>query len=85
MTEEQYTEAIAIHNRIVALQEAKKHVYNSNNYKLGYKYRMPDNSYREVPEWILRPISDLLDKHAAMIREEIDREIKELTERIKQI
>lgn len=50
MTEEQYTEAIAIHSRLEALQEAKKHVNNSNNYKLGYKYRMPDNSYREVPE-----------------------------------
>ena len=85
MTEEQYTEVIAIHNRFVALQETKKHIENSSNYKLSYKYRMPDNSYRDIPEWILRPISDLLDRHDAMIREEIDREIKELTERIKQI
>ena len=85
MTEEQYTEAIAIHNRLVALQDVKKHIMDSSNYKLSYKYRMPDNSYREAPEWILRPISDILDKHDAMIREEIDREIKELTARIKQI
>lgn len=85
MTEEQYTEAIAIHNRLVALQDTKKNINNSSNYKLSYKYRMPDNSYRETPEWILRPISDILERHDAMIREEIDREIEELTARIKQI
>ena len=85
MTEEQYTEAIAIHNRLVALQDAKKHIKNSRDYRLSYNYRMSDNSYREAPEWVLRPISDILDRHDAMIREEIDREIKELTERIKQI
>lgn len=85
MTKEQYIEAIAIHNRLVALQDANKQIKNGRDYRLSYRRRMSDNSYGEAPEWVVQQISDILDRHDAMIREEIDREIKELTERIKQI
>lgn len=85
MTEEQYIEAIAIHQRLEALQEVKRCIENKKEHRLYYCYKLSQNEYRTCTEWRLRPIAELLDKHDAMIREEIDREIKDLTERIKQI
>ncbi|MBR2862414.1 MAG: hypothetical protein IKB97_02480 [Bacteroidaceae bacterium] len=85
MTEEQYTEAIAIHSRLEALQEVKRCIKIKEEHRLYYCYKLSQNEYETCSEWTLRPIADLLDRHDAMIREEIDREIEELTERIKQI
>lgn len=85
MTEEQYTEAIAIHSRLEALQEVKRCIENKKEHRLYYCYKLSQNEFRTCTEWRLRPIAELLDKHDAMIREEIDREIEELTARIKQI
>ena len=74
MTEKQSTEIITIHNRLVELQNIRRELLETDKYRLSYG-----------PSWTREPISDILDRHDAMIREEIDREIKELTERIKQI
>ena len=70
----QYIEAIAIHQRLVELQNIRRELLETDKYRLYYG-----------PSWTREPISDILDRHDAMIREEIDREIKELTARIKQI
>lgn len=85
MTEEQYTEAIAIHSRLEALQEVKRCIESKKEHRLYYCYKLSQNEYKTCTEWRLRHIAELLDKHDDMIREEIDREIKELTARIKQI
>ena len=74
MTEVQYIEAIAIHQRLVELQNIRRELLETDKYRLSYG-----------PTWMREPISDILDRHDAMIREEIDREIKELTARIRQI
>lgn len=74
MTEEQYEEVIAIHQRLVELQNIRRGLLETDKYRLPYG-----------PSWTREPKSDILERHDAMIREEIDREIKELTARIKQI
>lgn len=85
MTEEQYVEAIAIHQRLVALQECLRFLDKSNSPKLTYSYEPYVNEIRLCPEWKMQPLAEILDKHDTMIREEIKREIEELTARIKQI
>ena len=85
MTEEQYIEAIAIHQRLVALQESLRFLNKSNSPKLTYSYELHINEIKLCPEWKMQPLTEILNKHDAMIREEIYREIEELTARIKQI
>lgn len=85
MTEEQYIEAIAIHSRLVALQECRLFLEKRNNPKLTYSYEPYVNEIKLCPGRKMQPLAEILDRHDAMIREEIDREIEELTARIKQI
>ncbi|MBO5134774.1 MAG: hypothetical protein J6C15_06475 [Bacteroidaceae bacterium] len=84
MTEEQYTEAIAVHSRLEALQECRRFL-DKNNTKLTYSYEPYVNEVKLCPGRKMQPLAEILDKYDAMIREEIKREIEELTERIKQI
>lgn len=85
MTEVQYKEAIAINSRLEALQECLRFLDKNNNPKLTYSYEPYVNEVKLCPGRKMQPLAEILDKHDAMIREEIKREIEELTERIKQI
>ena len=85
MTEAQYKEAIAIHSRLLALQECLRFLDKSNNPKLTYSYEPYVNKIDVCPGWKMIPLAEILNKHDAMIREEIKREIEELIARIEQI
>lgn len=58
---------------------------NKNRTKLTYSYEPHVNEIKLCPEYKVQPLAAILDKHNAMIREEIKREIEELTRRIEQI
>lgn len=78
MTQEQYNRAVMISHRIADLERLKRDLSPKKERRLTYV----DNEYSPLPEWLMRNISDLLDKHDAMIRNEIDFEIKTLMEEV---
>lgn len=84
MTEEQFNEAVRINNRIGELEEVKKEISSLPNNKLSYiqKGDSIHDDWRIVSDWIMRLISDILDRHDVQIREEIDEEIKKLKKNI---
>ncbi len=76
MTEEQYNEAIKIHDRLGELEEALKAIKGTDNHKLSYLEKRSNGNYDSiVSEYSLRPIGDILDRHDIAIREEISDEI----------
>lgn len=78
MTQEQYNRAVMISHRIADLERLKRDLSPSKYRRLTYV----DNEYSPLPEWQMTHISDLLDKHDAMIRKEIDIEISTLMEEV---
>lgn len=84
MTEEQFNEAVRINNRIGELEEVKKKISLSTYNRLSYIQK--DGSIHDdwtiVGEWIMKDISDILDRHDQQIRQEIDEEIEKLKKEI---
>lgn len=78
MTQEQYNRAVMISHRIADLERLKRDLYPSTERRLTYV----DKEYHPLPEWLMKHISDILDKHDAMIRKEIDFEINTLMEEV---
>lgn len=77
MTEEQFHRAVRINDRLEELARVKKEIDNTSKHRLWYAYKGCDD-YRLTSEWVMKYISDLLDKHDLMIRQEIDNEIEQL-------
>ena len=84
MTQEQYKRAVEIGNELTALNETKDNIKKTGKHRLWYAYNDGefDSEWRLTPEWAMRNISDILDKHDIMIRQEIDEEIEKLKKEI---
>lgn len=81
MTDEQYKRAVQIHERLNELQKVKKEIEGTREHRLWYAEK-GSSEWRLTPEWAMRYISDILDKHDIMIRQEIDDEIEKLKKEI---
>ena len=84
MTEEQYKRAVQISNRIETLNNVKKEIEGTRDHRLWYAEKSISSSdFRLCSEYRMRDISDILDKHDLMIRQEIDDMIEQLKAEIK--
>lgn len=90
MTQEQYNRAVRITHRLNALESAKNSL-ESQRYKLGYLCDAPiaggaTNPINQlgttVISFAMDRLTDILDCHDKMIREEIDAEIEKLKKEI---
>lgn len=86
MTDEQFTRAVEIHNRLEALERVKREItpaYNSDTKIMLSYIEKRESRYGACAPSTLRIISELLDKHDEMIRQEIADEINNLLDEIK--
>lgn len=81
MTDEQYKRAVQIHERLDELQKVKKEIEGTRGHRLWYAEKY-SSDWRLTTEWVMRYISELLDKHDTMIRAEIEEEISDLLNEI---
>lgn len=77
MTKEQFLRAVQINGRLENLARVKKEIDDTSKHRLWYAWK-GQSDYRLTPEWVMKYISELLDKHDLMIRQEIDEEIERL-------
>ena len=77
MTPEQYKRAVEINERISELEKVKKEIKETTKHRLWYAEKC-ERDWKLTSEWVMRYISELLDKHDTAIRQEIDEEIKRL-------
>ena len=84
MTPQLYVRVVKIHKRIEELKETKEHIADKSEHRLYFAYKC-DDEFRCCPDWSMRPIADLLDKHDKMIRQEIDDEIERLNKEIAEL
>lgn len=84
MTREQYNRAVQINNRIGELEKVKDTINQTTKHRLWYASNSGEfgSSWSLVSEWTMRDISEILDKHDVMIRQEIDEEIERLKSEI---
>jgi hypothetical protein len=86
MTEEQYIRAVQISNRIETLNNVKKEIEGTRDHRLWYAVKSRSSSdFSLCSEYRMRDISDILDKHDLMIRQEIDDMIEQLKAEIKEL
>lgn len=86
MTEEQYIRAVQINNRIETLNNVKKEIEGTRDHRLWYAEKsLSSSDFRLCSEYRMRDISDILDKHDLMIRQEIDDKIEQLKAEIKEL
>ena len=78
MTEEQYKRVCEINARIVELNNVKEEIEG-----LRLTYCAYTGEWNLRPMWKLARIRNILDKHDAMIRQEIEDELKKLYDEIK--
>ena len=77
MTQEQYRRAVKINERLEELERVKKEIDEKTKHRLWYAWK-GESDWRLTSEWVMKYISELLDKHDLMIRQEIDEEIERL-------
>lgn len=84
MTQEQYKRAVEIGKELADLNDTKENIKKTREHRLWYAYNDGEfgSEWRLTPEWAMRNISDILDKHDIMIRQEIDEEIEKLKKEI---
>lgn len=82
MTQEVFKRVVSINSRLKALEDAKKQITATVKHRLSYLYKSCNGGYSLCPDWAMNPISDILDRHDAMIRQEIDEEIESLKKEI---
>ena len=82
MTNEQYNRAVEINQRLKELESVKKEINDSSKYLLTY---CEADDYKPCYRWTMVYISDILDRHDKMIREEIDNEIEKLKNEVKEL
>lgn len=89
MTKEQFQTAIRLHERLEALGEVKKEIAETEKHRLWYAKRYDPmcgtTKWDTVSEYAMRSISDIIDRHDKMIREEIDEEIVEIKRQIEEL
>lgn len=89
MTPEQFNTAIKLHHRLEALSNVKKEIANTREHRLWYAESyspMSGTTYWDtVSECAMQSISDILDRHDQMIRQEIDDEIAKITKQIEEL
>ena len=86
MTPEQYQRALQIGERLDNLARVKKEIDDTTKHRLWYAEKSSSGSdYRLTSEWVMRYISELLDKHDLMIRQEIEEEIEQLKAEIENL
>lgn len=89
MTQEQFNTTIRLHERLEALGEVKKEIEETEKHRLWYAKRYDPMTgttlWNTVSEYTMRSISEILDRHDKMIREEIDEEIAEIKRQIEEL
>lgn len=89
MTQEQFNTAIRLHHRLEALSKVKEGIANTKEHRLWYAERYDpmcgSTKWDTVSEYVMQNISDILDRHDLMIRQEIDEEIANITKQIKEL
>lgn len=89
MTQEEFNTAIRLHKRLEALEEVKKEIEETEKHRLWYAKRYDPmcgtTKWDTVSEYAMRNISDILDRHDIMIREEIDEEIAKIKRQIEKL
>lgn len=89
MTREQFNTAIKLHHRLEALSKVKEEIADIEKHRLWYAERYSPmcgtTQWDAVNEYIMRDISDILDRHDRMIRQEIDDEIAKITKQIEEL
>ena len=79
MTQEQYNRAVWISGRLKELEEVKEEIEDTSKHFLTY---CKEDDDKPCYRWTLEYISNILDRHDKMIREEIDAEIEKLKKEI---
>lgn len=86
MTQEQFKNAIRLHKRLEALGKVKEEIEDTGKHRLWYAKRYDPmtgtTTWETVSEYLMGSISDILDRHDKMIREEIDEEITKIKREI---
>ena len=77
MTQEQYKRSNKIGERLEELNRVKKEIEEKTKHRLWYAWK-GESDWRLTSEWVMRYISEILDKHDLMIRQEIEEEIERL-------
>lgn len=77
MTQEQYIRAVQISDRLQELKKVKDEIKETTKHRLWYAYKF-ERDWHLSSEWVMLYISEILDKHDLMIRQEIDEEIAKL-------
>ena len=89
MTQVQFNTAIKLHHRLEALAKVKEEIANTKEHRLWYAKRYDpmcgSTKWDTVSECAMRDISDILDRHDQMIRQEIDEEIAKITKQIEEL
>lgn len=89
MTQEQFNTAIKLHHRLEALVKVKEEIANTKEHRLWYAKRYDpmcgSTKWDTVSECAMRDISDILDRHDQMIRQEIDEKIAKITKQIEEL
>ena len=80
MTQEQFNRAIQISARLDELEKVKHCIKSTTKHRLWYASKSGEfgSDWLLESEWTMRNISEILDKHDLMIRQEIDEEIEKL-------
>ncbi|WP_290089175.1 hypothetical protein [Paramuribaculum intestinale] len=89
MTQEQFYTAIKLHHRLEALSKVKEEIADIEKHRLWYVKRYNPmcgtTQWDTVSKYAMRAISDILDRHDQMIRQEIDDEIAKITKQIEEL
>ncbi len=85
MTEQQYNRACQIKDRLEELTDVKKQIEGTSTHRLYFAHKESGGDFRCCPDWSMRYISEILDKHDRMIRQEIEEEIERLKKEIDEI
>ena len=84
MTHEQFAKAVFINKRIEELNKVKEEIKGTSEHRLWYAYKHDgiNRDWSLCSEWVMKYISEILDKHDKMIRDEIEAELLRLEEDI---
>ena len=89
MTQEQFNTAVKLHHRLEALSKVKEEIADIEKHRLwyaeSYSPMCGTTKWDAVSECAMRDISDILDRHDRMIRQEIDDEIAKITKQIEEL
>ena len=89
MTQEQFNTAIKLHHRLEALSKVKEEIADIEKHRLWYAERYDPmcgtTKWDTVSKYVVQSISDILDRHDKMIRQEIDDEIAKITKQIEEL